>query len=239
MALSNDTILFVGLGNPGEKHKNNRHNVGFMALDCLSAFHKFGRSRTKFLGRTAMGSLDERKLISFKPQTFMNESGRAVREASNFYKIGPERIIVFHDELDLAPGKCRFKSGGGHAGHNGLKSIHSHIGENYQRVRLGIGHPGQKDLVSKYVLNNFSNEDQKWLRELLAEISENCINLANNKPDKFINQIALGIGNKKISEDNSNEIKVEKTSIKNNLTKGIDEEQKSTLKKLLDKFNRK
>ena len=97
MALSNDTILFVGLGNPGEKHKNNRHNVGFMALDCLSAFHKFGRSRTKFLGRTAMGSLDDRKLISFKPQTFMNESGRAVREASNFYKIGPERIIVFHD----------------------------------------------------------------------------------------------------------------------------------------------
>ena len=113
MALSNDTILFVGLGNPGEKHKNNRHNVGFMALDCLSSFHKFGRSRTKFLGRTSMGSIEDRKLISFKPQTFMNESGRAVREASNFYKISPERIIVFHDELDLPNAHIKLKESGG------------------------------------------------------------------------------------------------------------------------------
>ena len=123
MALSNDTILFVGLGNPGEKHKNNRHNVGFMALDKVSSFHKFGRSRTKFLGRTSMGAIDERKLISFKPQTFMNESGRAVREASNFYKIPPGRIIVFHDELDLPFGEVRVKKGGSDAGHTGSRRL--------------------------------------------------------------------------------------------------------------------
>ena len=169
----------------------------------------------------------------------MNLSGKSVGELSRFYKIDPKNIIVFHDELDLAPGKCRFKSGGGHAGHNGLKSIHSHISDNYQRVRVGIGHPGQKDLVSKYVLNNFSNKDQQWLRELLAKISESCIHLANNKPDKFINQIALGIENKKVEENKSNEIKVEKTSIKNNFNQETKDEQKSTLQKLLDKFNRK
>ena len=166
MALSNDTILFVGLGNPGEKHKNNRHNVGFMALDCLSAFHKFGRSRTKFLGRTAMGSLDERKLISFKPQTFMNESGRAVREASNFYKIGPERIIVFHDELDLPFGQVRVKKGGGHAGHNGLKSIDENIGTDYFRIRIGISHPGEKEKVTGHVLGDLSKEDAETLQKI-------------------------------------------------------------------------
>ena len=169
----------------------------------------------------------------------MNNSGVCIRELIEYFKIDAEDIIVFHDELDLAPGKCRFKSGGGHAGHNGLKSIHSHIGENYQRVRLGIGHPGQKDLVSKYVLNNFSNEDQQWLRELLAKISESCIQLANNKPDKFINQIASAIGNNKGADGKSNEIKVEKTSIKNNINQEVNDEQKSTLQKLLDKFNRK
>ena len=167
MALSNDTILFVGLGNPGEKHKNNRHNVGFMALDSLSAFHKFGRSRTKFLGRTAMGSLEERKLISFKPQTFINESGRAVREASNFYKIGPERIIVFHDELDLPFGQIRVKKGGGHAGHNGLKSIDENIGTDYFRIRIGISHPGEKEKVTGHVLGDLSKEDAETLQKIL------------------------------------------------------------------------
>ena len=177
MALSNDTILFVGLGNPGEKHKNNRHNVGFMALDCLSAFHKFGRSRTKFLGRTAMGSLDDRKLISFKPQTFMNESGRAVREASNFYKIGPERIIVFHDELDLPFGQVRVKKGGGHAGHNGLKSIDENIGTDYFRIRIGISHPGEKEKVTGHVLGDLSKEDAETLQKILTSIAENISTL--------------------------------------------------------------
>ena len=185
MALSNDTILFVGLGNPGEKHKNNRHNVGFMALDCLSAFHKFGRSRTKFLGRTAMGSLDDRKLISFKPQTFMNESGRAVREASNFYKIGPERIIVFHDELDLPFGQVRVKKGGGHAGHNGLKSIDENIGTDYFRIRIGISHPGEKEKVTGHVLGDLSKEDAETLQKILPSIAEYISTLIGGDEKKF------------------------------------------------------
>ena len=185
MALSNDTILFVGLGNPGEKHKNNRHNVGFMALDCLSAFHKFGRSRTKFLGRTAMGSLDDRKLISFKPQTFMNESGRAVREASNFYKIGPERIIVFHDELDLPFGQVRVKKGGGHAGHNGLKSIDENIGTDYFRIRIGISHPGEKEKVTGHVLGDLSKEDAETLQKILTSVAENISTLIEGDEKKF------------------------------------------------------
>jgi PTH1 family peptidyl-tRNA hydrolase len=185
LALSNDTILFVGLGNPGEKHKNNRHNVGFMALDCLSAFHKFGRSRTKFLGRTAMGALEERKLISFKPQTFMNESGRAVREASNFYKIGPERIIVFHDELDLPFGQVRVKKGGGHAGHNGLKSIDENIGTDYFRIRIGISHPGEKEKVTGHVLGDLSKEDAETLQKILTSIAENISTLIEGDEKKF------------------------------------------------------
>ena len=185
MALSNDTILFVGLGNPGEKYKNNRHNVGFMALDCLSAFHKFGRSRTKFLGRTAMGSLEERKLISFKPQTFMNESGRAVREASNFYKIGPERLIVFHDELDLPFGQVRVKKGGGHAGHNGLKSIDENIGIEYYRIRIGISHPGERDKVTNHVLSDLSKEDAEILQKILTSIAENISYLIEGDEKKF------------------------------------------------------
>ena len=231
--------LFVGLGNPGQQYQMNRHNIGFLVLDEIANTHSFGPWRSKFSGHFSEGLLGNKKTLLLKPSTFMNLSGQSVGELSRFYKIDPKNIIVFHDELDLAPGKCRFKSGGGHAGHNGLKSIHSHISDNYQRVRLGIGHPGHKDLVSKYVLNNFSNEDQKWLRELLAKISESCIHLANNKPDKFINQIASTLGNKKGAGEKSNEIKVEKTSIKNNFNQETKYEQKSTLQKLLDKFNRK
>ena len=185
MALSNDTILFVGLGNPGEKHKNNRHNVGFMALDCLSSFYKFGRSRTKFLGRTSMGSIEDRKLISFKPQTFMNESGRAVREASNFYKIAPERIIVFHDELDLPFGEVRVKKGGSDAGHNGLKSIDENIGKDYYRVRIGISHPGDKDKVTNHVLGDLSKEDNEALDKILSSIAKNISILIDGDEKKF------------------------------------------------------
>ena len=190
MALSNDTILFVGLGNPGEKHKNNRHNVGFMALDCLSSFHKFGRSRTKFLGRTSMGSIEDRKLISFKPQTFMNESGRAVREASNFYKISPERIIVFHDELDLIPGKIRVKKGGGIAGHNGLRSIRDNCGADFKRIRLGIGHPGHKDRVHKYVLSDFNKSEDAIKNSICTGVAEYTEMLLNNEFELFQTRIS-------------------------------------------------
>jgi PTH1 family peptidyl-tRNA hydrolase len=152
--------LFVGLGNPGQQYQMNRHNIGFMAVDKISIANSFSPWRSKFQGLFCEGQLGTQKVIVLKPSTFMNLSGQSVGEISRFYKINSQNIVVFHDELDLAPGKCRFKSGGGHAGHNGLKSIHSHIGENYKRVRLGIGHPGQKDLVSKYVLQDFQKRNK-------------------------------------------------------------------------------
>ena len=180
-----ETLLLVGLGNPGEKYKNNRHNVGFMVLDYVTNQLKFGRSRTKFLGRTSMGSYENIKLISFKPQTFMNESGRAVREASNFYKIGPERIIVFHDELDLPFGQVRVKKGGGHAGHNGLKSIDENIGTDYFRIRIGISHPGEKEKVTGHVLGDLSKEDAETLQKILTSIAENISTLIDGDEKKF------------------------------------------------------
>ena len=180
-----ETLLLVGLGNPGEKYKNNRHNVGFMVLDYVTNQLKFGRSRTKFLGRTSMGSYENIKLISFKPQTFMNESGRAVREASNFYKIGPERIIVFHDELDLPFGQVRVKKGGGHAGHNGLKSIDENIGTDYFRIRIGISHPGEKEKVTGHVLGDLSKEDAETLQKILTSIAENISTLIEGDEKKF------------------------------------------------------
>ena len=146
--------LFVGLGNPGQKYQMNRHNIGFMAVDEIANANSFSPWRSKFQGLFCEGRLGNQRVIILKPSTFMNLSGQSVGELARFYKINSQDITVFHDELDLAPGKCRFKLSGGHAGHNGLKSIDSYIGENYKRIRLGIGHPGQKDLVSKYVLEN-------------------------------------------------------------------------------------
>src|SRR5210317_1683475 len=143
--------LIVGLGNPGAKYARNRHNIGFMAVDRIASDHGFGPWKPKFQGQIAEGRLGREKVLLLKPETFMNKSGQSVGEAMRFYKLEPEDVIVIHDELDLAPGKVRVKQGGGHAGHNGLRSIHAHIGENYARVRLGIGHPGRKDLVAHYV----------------------------------------------------------------------------------------
>ena len=182
--------LFVGLGNPGQQYKMNRHTIGFMAVDEISNVSSFTPWRSKFQGQFCEGRLGSQKIVILKPSTFMNLSGQSVGEISQFYKINSQNIVVFHDELDLAPGKCRFKSGGGHAGHNGLKSINSHIGENYKRVRLGIGHPGQKDLVSKYVLQDFSKKEQEWLEMLLKRIATEAIHLASESSEKFINQIS-------------------------------------------------
>ena len=159
-----ETLLLVGLGNPGEKYKNNRHNVGFMVLDYVTNQLKFGRSRTKFLGRTSMGSYENIKLISFKPQTFMNESGRAVREASNFYKINPERIFVFHDDIDLSFGDVKLKKGGSNAGHNGLASIDENIGNNYIRLRIGVNHPGDKEKLLGMFLEISQKKKMKNLK---------------------------------------------------------------------------
>ena len=171
----------------------------------------------------------------------MNLSGQSVGELARFYKINSQDIIVFHDELDLTPGKCRFKLSGGHAGHNGLKSIHSHIGENYKRIRLGIGHPGQKDLVSKYVLENFSKKEQQWLEKLLKKIAVEANRLANDDPEDFINQISLCFQNKdKNKKDKqSKDLKVATLSEKTSFQADGGEMQKSTLQKLMDKFSRK
>ncbi len=185
MSISEETILLVGLGNPGEKYKNNRHNVGFMTLDHLTNKLKFGRSRTKFLGRTSMGSFKDIKLISFKPQTFMNESGRAVREASNFYKINPERIVVFHDDIDLAFGDVKLKKGGSNAGHNGLASIDENIGTNYVRLRVGISHPGEKEKVNNHVLGDFTKEEYENFEKILSKIHKNFDLIIDGNIKKF------------------------------------------------------
>lgn len=183
--------LFVGLGNPGAKYAGNRHNIGFMALDRIAADHGFGPWKRAFQGLACEGRLGEEKVILLKPETFMNLSGQSVAEAMRFYKLTPADITVLHDELDLAPGKARVKQGGGHAGHNGLRSIHGHIGEAYGRVRLGIGHPGHKDAVAAYVLHDFAKADQDWLDDLLRGISDGAAALAAGDGAKFMNAVAL------------------------------------------------
>ncbi|MEQ9241883.1 aminoacyl-tRNA hydrolase [Roseovarius indicus] len=183
--------IFAGLGNPGPKYAGNRHNIGFMALDRIAEEHGFSPWKARFQGEVAEGRLGSEKVILLKPSTFMNLSGQSVGEAMRFYKLEPEDVTVFHDELDLAPGKLKVKTGGGHAGHNGLRSMHAHIGENYRRVRLGIGHPGRKDLVSHYVLHDFAKADQDWLDDLMRGIADGAPELAAGRNDKFLNAVAL------------------------------------------------
>lgn len=186
--------LFVGLGNPGAKYASNRHNIGFMAVDAIASGHGFGIWRSKFNAEISEGRLGDQKIILLKPQTFMNLSGQAVNDVLQFFKLSPEDLFVFHDELDLAPGKLRFKVGGGHAGHNGLRSIHAHIGPDYARVRLGIGHPGHKDRVSAYVLSDFAKADLNWLDDMLRGISDGAAALARGDAAKFSNAVALRMG---------------------------------------------
>jgi len=183
--------LFVGLGNPGAKYAGHRHNIGFMAVDRIAEDHGFAPWRGKFQGRLAEGRLGAEKVLLLKPETFMNRSGQAVAEAAKFYKIAPADIVVFHDELDLAPGKCRVKQGGGHAGHNGLRSIHAAIGADYGRVRLGIGHPGHKDRVAQYVLHDFAKADRDWLADVLQGVSDGAPALAAGDSGRFMNAVAL------------------------------------------------
>ena len=183
--------LWVGLGNPGTKYAANRHNIGFMALDRIAADHGFGPWRKGYQGLVSEGRFGSERVILLKPETFMNLSGQSVRAAADFYKIPVEAITVFHDELDLAPGKCRVKSGGGHAGHNGLRSIHQHLGEAYNRVRLGIGHPGHKDRVAAYVLSDFAKAEADWLDDLMRGISDGASALAAGDSAKFLNAVSL------------------------------------------------
>jgi PTH1 family peptidyl-tRNA hydrolase len=183
--------LFAGLGNPGAKYAGNRHNIGFMAVDAIADAHGFAPWRNKFQAAITEGRLGSEKVILLKPQTFMNLSGQAVGEAMRFYKLDPADLVVFHDELDLAPGKLRLKQGGGHAGHNGLRSLHDHLGPHYARARLGIGHPGHKDRVSGYVLSDFAKSDQDWLDDLMRGIADGAPALAKDDGARFTNAVGL------------------------------------------------
>jgi peptidyl-tRNA hydrolase, PTH1 family len=182
--------LFVGLGNPGAQYAFNRHNVGFMAVDAIVAAHGFPAWRKRFQGGAAEGKLGRQPVLLFKPGTYMNESGRSVGEAIRFYKLELDDVIVFHDEIDLAPGKVRVKTGGGTAGHNGLRSLTAHIGNDYVRVRIGIGHPGRKELVQGHVLHDFAKPDYAWLEPLLGAIADAAPHLAEGANDKFQSQVA-------------------------------------------------
>ncbi|MDQ2066101.1 aminoacyl-tRNA hydrolase [Xinfangfangia sp. CPCC 101601] len=183
--------LWVGLGNPGAKYAANRHNIGFMALDRIASDHGFSPWRKAYQGLVSEGRFGSEKVVLLKPETFMNLSGQSVRAAADFYKLTVEDLTVFHDELDLFPGKLRLKQGGGHAGHNGLRSIHGHMGEAYARVRMGIGHPGHKDAVAHYVLHDFNKADQDWLDDILRGISDGAAYLAAGDGAKFMNAVAL------------------------------------------------
>jgi len=183
--------IWVGLGNPGPRYALHRHNVGFMALDVIADMHRFGPVQAKFQGWVQEGRIGSHKVLLLKPATFMNESGRSVGEALRFYKLGTEALTVFHDELDLAPFKVKVKQGGGHAGHNGLRSIDQHMGAEFRRIRLGIGHPGHKDRVTGHVLGNFAKDEQDDLVAMLGAIGAEAEWLAKGDDVRFMNDVAL------------------------------------------------
>ena len=185
--------LVVGLGNPGETYQNHRHNIGFMAVDAIADAHGFGPSRAKFRGQVREGTIKGQKALILKPMTYMNDSGTAVQEAVSFHKIPIEQVWVVYDELDLAAGKVKVKQGGGNAGHNGLRSISTHAGNEYWRVRLGIGHPGERERVTGHVLGNFTKADRTWLDPLLEAVATAAPFLADGDAAGFMNKIAVQI----------------------------------------------
>lgn len=225
--------LFVGLGNPGAKYAGNRHNIGFMALDRIAADHGFSPWKKGFQGLAAEGRLGGEKVVLLKPETFMNLSGQSVQAAVTFYKLQLADVTVFHDELDLAPGKCRVKQGGGHAGHNGLRSIHQHLGEAYGRVRLGIGHPGHKDAVAAYVLHDFAKADQDWLDDLLRGISDGAAALAEGDATRFMNAVSLRVAPPRSGGAAEKATAAEKPAAG---TEPPAEPPRSSLQRLADKF---
>jgi PTH1 family peptidyl-tRNA hydrolase len=184
-------LLWVGLGNPEPGMARHRHNVGFMALDAIAGRHGFSPWRQRFRGLVAEGTVGGRRVLGLKPQTYMNASGDSVQAAAGFYKLAPDAVTAFHDELDLVPGKVRVKRGGGTAGHNGLRSMERMLGSaDFWRVRLGIGHPGHKDRVLGHVLGDFSRADQPWLATLLQSVAEAAPLLAESRPEEFMTTIA-------------------------------------------------
>lgn len=186
-------LLIAGLGNPGPHYASNRHNIGFMAADAIARRHSFSPWSKKFKAELADGTIAGEKVLLVKPMTFMNLSGESVGQAMRFYKLSPSDLIVFHDELDLGAGRVRIKTGGGNGGHNGLKSIDAHCGKDYRRVRLGIGHPGPKEMVHGHVLGDFSRVDSEWLDPLLEAIADNADLLVKGRNDRFLNKLVQAL----------------------------------------------
>jgi PTH1 family peptidyl-tRNA hydrolase len=239
--------LIAGLGNPGAKYAMNRHNIGFMAVDRIAADHGFPNWRSKFQGQVAEGRLGGERVVLLKPGTFMNRSGQSVGEAMRFFKLDPGDVVVLHDEIDLAPAKVRWKTGGGHAGHNGLRSVHAAIGPDYARVRLGVGHPGHKKAVPGYVLKDFAKADRDWLDDVLRGVSDGAPHLAAGDGGKFLNAVSLRVapprsgGDKAANADR----KEPKPGAESNNPPNPDtgapeppsaEETRSPLQRLMDKF---
>jgi len=229
--------LFVGLGNPGPKYARNRHNIGFMAVDRIASDHGFAPWRAKFQGSLAEGRLGPEKVVLLKPETFMNLSGQSVGETMRFFKLEPADVVVFHDEIDLAPGKLKVKTGGGHAGHNGLRSLHSHIGESYTRVRMGVGHPGRKEAVAGYVLHDFPKADDDWLDDMLRGVSDGAAALAEGDTGRFQNAVALRLNPPR----SSTTARPEKPTPSEKPEPSPDpqppgEDNRSALRKLVDRF---
>ena len=193
-------LLFVGLGNPGAKHAGNRHNIGFMVVDAIAKRHGFAPWRRRFQGVATEGALGSEKVLLLLPGTYMNDSGRAVGEAMHFYKMGLPDIAVFHDEIELAPAKVRVKLGGGIAGHNGLRSISAHVGNDYKRVRIGVGHPGVKELVHPHVLGDFAKSERPWVEALCGIVADNAELLAQGKDASFQNKVHLAMAAKGFGE---------------------------------------
>jgi peptidyl-tRNA hydrolase, PTH1 family len=234
--------LFVGLGNPGSKYAGNRHNIGFMAVDRIAADHGFSPWRRAHQGQLAEGHLGGEKVLLLKPETFMNLSGQSVRAVMTFYKLTPEDVTVLHDELDLAPGKLRVKAGGGHAGHNGLRSLHQHLGTDaYGRVRLGIGHPGHKDAVADYVLHDFAKADQTWLDDLMHGISDGAVALAKGDMTAFQNTVAQRTGPPRPSTgakrpETSPAPHAPKSNVTPDVTTTAPDDTRTPMQRLLDRF---
>jgi len=223
-------MLFVGLGNPGSQYEKNRHNVGFMAVSRIVENHNFSPWKNKFRGSISNGLLRNQKIIILKPNTFMNLSGQSVGEVIRFYKIPSSKVIVFHDEIDFPLGKLKFKSGGGHAGHNGLRSISEHIGSDYIRIRIGVGHPGNKNAVANYVLGDFSKVEQETITQILKVISTEAPDLTLENTTDFGKSIS-----EKIQKNTSKDKIIKKETVENP-KRVVEDTKRSSLQKLLDRF---
>ncbi|WP_210526521.1 aminoacyl-tRNA hydrolase [Rubellimicrobium arenae] len=231
--------LFVGLGNPGAQYARHRHNIGFMAVDRIAEGHGFGPWRSRFQGQTSEGVLAGEKVLLLKPQTYMNDSGRSVGEAMRFLKIALPDVVVFHDEIDLAPARLKVKTGGGHAGHNGLRSLHAHVGDAYHRVRMGVGHPGHKDAVPGYVLHDFAKAEQGWLDDMLRGIEDGAPALAQGDWATFQNKVALRLNPPRSSRPAPEPARTEapaRPTPAPGRTEAAAEDTRSPLQKLADRF---